>query len=72
MLKSVKNIRKLDNVKILFLSSDENIKSAVESEFDDYFKELKLVKSANEALRLLKEYKFDMLLIDSSMQRKNV
>lgn len=70
MLKSVKNIRKLDNVKILFLSSDENIKSTVESEFDDYFKGLKLVKSANEALRLLKEYKFDMLLIDSSMQEK--
>ena len=71
MLKSVKNIRKLDNVKILCLSSDENVKNAVESEFDDYFKELKLVKNANEALLLLKEHKFDMLLIDSQMNDKN-
>jgi DNA-binding response OmpR family regulator len=71
MLKSVKNIRKLDNVKILFLSSDENIKSAVESEFDDYFKELKLVNSANEALMLLKEHKYDMFLIDSQMNDKS-
>lgn len=71
MLKSVKNIRKLDNVKILFLSSDENIKNAVESEFDDYFKELKLVHGANEALTLLKEHKYDMFLIDSQMNDKS-
>ncbi|MFA6789482.1 MAG: response regulator, partial [Arcobacteraceae bacterium] len=71
MIKSVKNIRKLDNVKILFLSNDDTIKSAVESEFDDYFKELKLVKSANEAFSLLKEHKFDMLLIDSQMNDKS-
>ncbi len=68
MLKTVKNIRKLDNVKILFLSNDESMKNAVESEFDDYFKELKLVKSAKEAMPLLKDHKYDMLLIDTEIE----
>lgn len=72
MLKSVKNIRKLNNVKMLFLSNDLEVKSAVESDFDEYFKELKLVSSAVEALKLLKESRFDMLLIDSMMEDKNL
>ncbi|MFA7084811.1 MAG: response regulator [Arcobacteraceae bacterium] len=68
MLKSLKNIRKLDNVKILFLSSDEQIKSTIEAEFDDYLKEMKLVPNAQEAIDLIKENKFDMFLIDSCME----
>jgi len=71
MLKTVKNIRKLDNVKILFLSSDDSIKNAIESEFDDYFKELKLINNASEAISLLKEHKYDMLLIDTQMRDMN-
>lgn len=71
MLKTVKNIRKLDNVKILFLSSDDSIKNAIESEFDDYFKELKLINNASEAISLLKEHKYDMLLIDTQMHDMN-
>lgn len=72
MLKSVKNIRKLNNVKMLFLSNDLEVKSAVESDFDEYFKELKLVSSATEAIMLLKESRYDMLLIDSMMEDKNL
>lgn len=72
MLKSVKNIRKLNNVKMLFLSNDPEVKSTVDSDFDEYFKELKLVSSAVEAMKLLKEHKYDMLLIDSLMEDKNL
>ncbi|WP_228126470.1 response regulator transcription factor [Candidatus Marinarcus aquaticus] len=57
---------------MLFLSNDLEVKSAVESDFDEYFKELKLVSSAVEALKLLKESRFDMLLIDSMMEDKNL
>ncbi len=42
MLKTVKNIRKLYNAKLLFVSSDEKINEVIGNEFDDYFKELKL------------------------------
>jgi DNA-binding response OmpR family regulator len=68
MLKTIKNIRKLDNVKLLFLSSDKEIQTAVESEFDDYFKELKLVATAKEALQELQSSKFDLLIIDTDIQ----
>ena len=43
MLKTVKNIRKLYNAKLLFVSSDDKIGEIVGKEFDDYFKELKLL-----------------------------
>ncbi len=67
MFKSGKNIRKIDNVKILFLSNDENIKKEIEIDFAEFFKDFKLVKNASEALSLLKEEKFDMLLIDTDI-----
>ena len=41
MLKTVRNIRKLYNAKLLFVSSDEKINEVIGNEFDDYFKELK-------------------------------
>ena len=52
MLKTVKNIRKLYNAKLLFVSSDEKIKDSISSEFDDYFKELKIVTNIKDALSL--------------------
>lgn len=67
MLKSVKNIRNLDNINILFLSSDENIRSVAICEDNDYFQKTRVVKSANETLLLIKEHKFDILLIDTQM-----
>ncbi len=68
MLKSVRNIRKLHNVKILFLSSDNEVKVEFEEKFNEYFKELKIVDNSVEALTLLKEQKFDMLLIDTQIK----
>lgn len=71
MLKSLKNIRKLNNVKILFLSSDEELKSTIEANFDDYFKEMKIVDNAQEAFDLIKQNKYDMFLIDLCIDNKN-
>ncbi|WP_419769830.1 MAG: response regulator transcription factor [Candidatus Marinarcus sp.] len=72
MLKSVKNIRKLNNAKMLFLSNDREIKTTIESEFDEYFKEIKIITNASNALTILKENKFDILLIDTSMDNKTL
>lgn len=71
MLKTLKNIRKLYNAKLLFVSSDESVKSTIENEFDEYFKELTLVKSANEAVDLINENSYDMIIIDTDVNAKD-
>ena len=67
MLKTVKNIRKLYNAKLLFVSSDEKINEVIGSEFDDYFKELKIVSELNEALTLACTNNYDVTIIDADI-----
>ena len=67
MLKTVKNIRKLYNAKLLFVSSDEKIKDSISSEFDDYFKELKIVTNIKDALSLACSNNYDMAIIDTDI-----
>ena len=64
MLKTVKNIRKLYNAKLLFVSSDDRISEIVGKEFDDYFKELKVVSNLKEALSLTCSNSYDVAIID--------
>ncbi len=71
MLKTLKNIRKLYNAKLLFVSNDIEVKKTIENEFDDYFKELTLVKSAEEVLNLLKDHSYDMIIIDTEVEAKD-
>jgi len=71
MLKTLKNIRKLYNAKLLFVSNDSEVKSTIESEFDDYFKELTLVESSNEAIALINENNYDMVIIDTCADAKD-
>ena len=71
MLKTLKNIRKLYNAKLLVVSKDSEVKSTIEEEFDDYFKELKLVKSAKEAIDLIHDHNFDMAIIDTDVEAKD-
>ncbi|MGB5793075.1 response regulator transcription factor [Poseidonibacter sp.] len=68
MLKTVKNIRKLYNAKLLFISSDENLHQTIESEFDDYFKELKIATTKEEALKLACTNSYDMAVIDTDLK----
>ena len=68
MLKTVKNIRKLYNAKLLFVSSDEKINEVIGNEFDDYFKELKVAKTMEDALSLACSNRYDMAIIDTDTQ----
>jgi len=67
MLKTVRNIRKLYNAKLLFVSSDESVKQTIENEFDDYFKELKIATNINEAIELACSNSYDMAIIDTEI-----
>ncbi|WP_421716756.1 response regulator transcription factor [Arcobacter arenosus] len=71
MIKTLKNIRKLYNAKLLFISNDENVKNTIENEFDEYFKELTLVKSYDEAILLINENSYDMVVIDTDISGKD-
>ncbi|MFA6741080.1 MAG: response regulator [Arcobacteraceae bacterium] len=68
MLKTVKNIRKLYNAKLLFLSSDEKINEEIGKEFDDYFKELKVASILKDALELACSNTYDMVIIDTDIK----
>lgn len=68
MLKTVKNIRKLYNAKLLFLSSDEKINEEIGREFDDYFKELKVASTLKDALALACSNTYDMVIIDTDIK----
>ena len=63
MLKTVKNIRKLYNAKLLFVSSDEKINEVIGNEFDDYFKELKVASNLKDALALACSNNYDMMML---------
>ncbi|MDD3055508.1 MAG: response regulator [Aliarcobacter sp.] len=68
MLKTVKNIRKLYNAKLLFLSSDERINEEIGKEFDDYFKELKVASTLKDALALACSNTYDMVILDTDIK----
>ncbi|BAK73473.1 MAG: response regulator transcription factor [Arcobacter sp.] len=68
MLKTVRNIRKLYNAKLLFISNDQAVKQAIENEFDDYFKELKIAVTMEEALSLACSNNYDMSIIDADIE----
>lgn len=68
MLKTVRNIRKLYNAKLLFISSDETIHETIENEFDDYFKELKIASNINDAMELACSNTYDMVIIDTNIK----
>ena len=68
MIKTVRNIRKLYNAKLLFVSSDETITQVIGSEFDDYFKELKIASDLEKALALACSNNYDMAIIDADIE----
>ena len=68
MLKTVRNIRKLYNAKLLFVTSDETITKDIGSVFDDYFKELKVASTLEDALSLACSNSYDMAIVDADIQ----
>ena len=67
MLKTVKNIRKLYNAKLLFVSSDDKIGEVIGKEIDDYFKELKVVSDLKEVISLACSNNYDVAIIDADI-----
>ncbi len=68
MLKTEKNIRKLYNAKLLFISNDETINETIDKEFDDYFKELKIANNIMMHLELASSNTYDMVIIDTNVK----
>jgi DNA-binding response OmpR family regulator len=68
MLKTVRNIRKLYNAKLLFVTNDQSILDTIQNEFDDYFKELKVAGTLEEAISLACSNSYDMAIIDADVK----
>ena len=68
MLKTVRNIRKLYNAKLLFVTNDQSIIDTIQNEFDDYFKELKVAGTLDEAISLACSNSYDMAIVDADIQ----
>ena len=68
MLKTVRNIRKLYNAKLLFVTNDQSIIDTIQNEFDDYFKELKVAGTLEEAISLACSNSYDMAIIDADVK----
>lgn len=64
MLKSIKNIRKLNNTKLLFISSD----SKLENELTPEFKEFKIAKNINDAIELVASTQYDIVIVDTNLE----
>lgn len=67
MIKNIKNIRKLDNAKLLLVSSDENVINSLGSDFINEFKDLTHVSAGQEAIKLAKTNNYDMLILDADI-----
>lgn len=65
MLKTAKNIRKLYNAKLLFVSADSSVKETLEKDFDEYFRELKFISNAKEAIDLAASNNYDLVVVDT-------
>ncbi len=67
-MKTLKNIRKLNNAKVLLLGNNESVKLSISKEFDEYFKELKFSTDVSEALMILNESNYDIIIIDTNVE----
>ena len=67
-MKTLKNIRKLHNAKVLLLGNNESVKLSISKEFDEYFKELRFSTDISEALMLLSESNYDIIIIDTNVE----
>ncbi len=65
MIKTLKNIRKLNNAKLLVVSSDLNVKKSLEQDLDNYFKEVSFVSNNKDALILAGQSSYDLVIIDT-------
>lgn len=68
MVKIIKNIRKLDNIKVLFLSDDLSLKESTKNNFIEYFKEVKFTSNYEDALLAALNGGYDLIIIDMDLK----
>ena len=67
----MKNIRKLYNTKVIFLSDDLSIKDSIKDEFVEAFKEVKFTSSYEEALKLSLTNNYDLAIVDIDLKNSS-
>jgi len=68
MMKNIKNIRKLDNARLLIVSSDSDILNTLDNDFVNEFKDFKITSESTEALNLSKSGNYDMVILDTNIK----
>ncbi|QKF73415.1 signal transduction response regulator, OmpR family [Aliarcobacter faecis] len=64
MLKAIKNIRKLNNTKLLVISSDDGYEKEINGDFKDF----KQAKTLKDGLELAVSSQFDIVVIDTDLK----
>lgn len=68
MARIMKNIRKLDNTRLLFLSDDLSLQESTKDNFVEYFKEVKFISNYEEALLASLNGGYDLIIIDMDLK----
>lgn len=72
MLRSLRNIRKIDNAKILFVSCDPDLKEILDSQFNHFCNEVVLVTKSEEGVKMAQSGRFDIAIIDTRINGNNL
>ncbi len=67
MLRTLRNIRKLNNAKIIVISSDSELNNSFSSDLNGYFNKIELVDNAENAFEKITEESYDMAIIDTQI-----
>lgn len=68
MMKNIKNIRQLDNARVLVVSSDQSILDSLDDHFISEFKDFVFTSSLSEIITLSKSGNFDLVIIDTNIE----
>lgn len=67
MVRTLRNIRKLNNAKILVISSDPEINNSFSNDLDGYFSKIDLVDNAEESFVKIVDESYDVVIIDTQI-----
>ena len=65
MLRTLRSIRKLNNAKIIVISSDNELNKSFSNDLDGYFNKLELVDNAETAFEKIISESYDMAIVDT-------
>lgn len=67
MLRTLRNIRKLNNAKIIVISSDNELNKSFSDDLDGYFDKIELVDNAETAFEKIVSESYDMAIVDTQI-----